>query len=349
MFFNFISSNSVLFSGAFAIAFLTVLVFGRIMIPRMKEWQRRGQPVRTDGVKMHIEEKSGTPTMGGLIFIPAIIIASMLFMDWSSLVSWIPLIALVLFGGIGFFDDLDKLARGNAYGGLSQWGRLLIEGISAVILAFMIDATMPANIPDLSVVFPFGIIVPMGIFYFVWAYFVIVGTANATNITDGLDGMLSKIYLCPLAVLVVALVGITRVGFMPSLLFLPETAALFPIFGAVFGAVIGFLWFNGKPAAIFMGDVGSLALGGLLGSAALLMKSEIVMAVASMMMVLILLTTFIKMMYYKFSPTKKHPPFLMAPLHHHYEMKGAAETKIVERFFIMSIIFAGIAIAVLKM
>ncbi|MDR3208378.1 MAG: phospho-N-acetylmuramoyl-pentapeptide-transferase [Rickettsiales bacterium] len=346
---DFLSKNSVAFSAAFAAAFVLVLIFGRLLIPALKKWQRRGQPVRTDGIQKHVDEKKGTPTMGGLVFIPAIITASLLFMDWSSLVAWTPLIALVLFGAMGFLDDYNKVIRGNAYAGLSEMGRLLAAGVIAVFLSFLIDMTMPAYVPMLSVVLPFGIILPLGMLYFVWSYLVIVGTANAANITDGLDGMLAKVILCPLSVLVVALVGITRVGFMPSLIFLPEAAALFPIFGATMGAVMGFLWFNAKPASIFMGDVGALALGGLLGTSALLMKSEIVMAVASAVMVLVLLSSFAQMMYYRFVAPKGKPPFLMAPLHHHLELKGWSETKIVERFFIASIIFAGIAIAVLKL
>ncbi|MDR1026971.1 MAG: phospho-N-acetylmuramoyl-pentapeptide-transferase [Rickettsiales bacterium] len=340
--------NSVLFSLAFGVAFVATLLWGRFLIPRLAKWQRKGQPVRTDGPVAHLEKK-GTPTMGGLIFIPAIIVASLIFMDWSNLVAWIPLMALVGFGVIGFIDDYNKIIRGNAYAGLSEWGRLLAEGVIAVALAFLVDLTMPAYIPDLSVFLPFGIIIPIGILYFVWAYFVVVGTANAANLTDGLDGMLSKVYLCPMAVMVVALVGVTRTGFMPSLVFLPEAAALFPVLGAVLGAVLAFLWFNSKPAAVFMGDVGSLALGGLLGIVALILKSEVVLAVAAMMMILILLSSFLQIFYYKFVAPRGRPPFLMAPLHHHFEMKGWAETKITDRFFILSVIFSGVAVGVLKL
>ena len=348
MFHSLLSNNGVLFSAAFAAAFALTLIFGRFLIPRMREWQKRGQPIRTDGVAAHAE-KQGTPTMGGLIFIPAILISSLLFMDWSSFVSWIPLISMISFGIMGLADDYNKVVRGNSYAGLTQRGRLIAGGAIAVALTFMIDSTMPAYMPPLSVVLPFGIIVPLGMLYFIWSYFVIVGAANAANFTDGLDGMLAKIYLAPLAVMVVALVGITRTGFMPGLIFLPETAALFPLFGAAMGGTLGFLWHNAKPAAIFAGDAGSLALGGFLGAAALLMKSEIVMGVASFMMVVILVSTFVQMMYYRFSKTKSNPPFLMAPLHHHLEMKGWAETKIADRFFIASIIFSGIAVALLKL
>ena len=342
------NSNSVLFSMAFAAAFGLTLLFGRVFIPRLAKWQRRGQPVRSDGPAAHLEKK-GTPTMGGLIFIPAIIIASLVFMDWSSIIAWIPLLALVGFGAIGFVDDYNKVIRGNAYAGLSEWGRLAAEGVVAVALAFLADSSMPAYIPSLSVFLPFGIIVPIGIFYFVWAYFVVVGTANAANITDGLDGMLPKVYLGPMAVMVVALVGVTRTGFMPSLVFLPETAALFPVVGATLGATLAYLWFNSKPASIFMGDLGSLALGGLLGIVALILKAEIALSVASMMMAVILASSFIQMFYYRFVAPRGRPPFLMAPLHHHFEMKGWAETKISERFFIISIIFSGIAVGVLKL
>lgn len=348
MFFNLLAKNSILFSAAFAVAFVLTLTFGKALIPRLKSWQKKGQPIRTDGVAAHAE-KQGTPTMGGLFYIPAILISSFMFMDWNNLISWIPLIALVGFGLIGFLDDYNKVTRGNSYTGLSQRGRLVAGGVIAIALAFLIDRTMPAYMPPLSIVFPFGIIIPVGVFYFVWSYFVIVGTANATNIADGLDGMLIKLYIPPLVVMVVALIGITRVGFMPSLIFMPETAALFPLFGSVFGALLGFLWFNAKPAAVFSGDVGSLGLGGFLGASALLMKSEIVMGIACLMMVLILLSTFIQMMYWRFSKTGRNPPFLMAPLHHHFEMKGWKETQIADRFFILSIIFAGLAVAVMKM
>jgi phospho-N-acetylmuramoyl-pentapeptide-transferase len=344
MLYSLLSSNSILFSAAFATSFLLTLLFGKIFIPALKAWQGMGQPIRDDGPKSH-EEKAGTPSMGGLLFIPAILIASLLFMDWSSLISWIPLIALVGFAVIGFVDDYGKIRKRNAYGGLTKKQRLFAGGLVAVGLAFLIDATMPASIPDLSVILPPGIVIPLGIFYFAWAYLVIVGTANAANITDGLDGMLSKLYLAPLAVMIIALIGITRIKFLPNLIFLPEAAALFPLFGAVFGAILGFLWYNARPAGVFMGDVGSLALGGFLGAAALLMKMEIVMAVAAMMMVLILLSSFIQIMYYK--ATKKRV-FKMAPLHHHFELSGWAETKIVDRFFVLSIVFAGMAVALLR-
>ena len=174
---------------------------------------------------------------------------------------------------------------------------------------------------------------------------------QSANITDGLDGMLSKIYLPILVVLLVALFGATRIGFIPNSLLLPDSAALFPVLGATFGALIGFLWFNSSPAQIFMGDTGSLALGGFVGTISMFLKVEIIIGVASLMMVTILLSSFIQTFVYKL--TKKNGVgkrvFLRAPLHHHFEEKGLPESKIVERFFIMSILFSGFALLLLRL
>ena len=283
----------------------------------------------------------------------AIIIPSILFMPLHNPTGWIALLALVMFGLIGFVDDYKKVTSQSkkASNGLSPMTRLVIEGVCVVILAYLINRTMPPYIPELSLALGAGIILPLGILYYVFAYFVICGSANATNITDGLDGMLAKLYMPVLVVLVVALYGATRIGFMDTVMFLPTASGLYAVLGAAFGAVLGFLWYNAKPASIFMGDVGSLALGGFMGTVAMLLKSEIVMGVAAGMMVLILLSSFIQTMYFK--ATRKitgtgRRVFLRAPLHHHFEELGWAETKIVDRFFVMSILFSGLALVLLK-
>ena len=273
-----------------------------------------------------------------------------------------------MFGAIGFVDDYKKISSQSvkSTNGLSPSMRLFLEAICVGVLAYLINKTMPGYVPRLSIVlgssleFPldawnigylFGFPITCGFLYYVFAYFVICGSANATNITDGLDGMLAKLYMPVLIVLVVALYGATRTGFMDAVIFLPETSALYAVLGSVFGAVLGFLWFNAKPAAIFMGDVGSLALGGFMGTVAMLLKSEIIMGVAAGMMVLILLTSFIQTTYFKItrkiSGTGKRI-FLRAPLHHHFEELGWDETKIVDRFFVMSILFSGVALVLLK-
>ena len=347
-----LASRAVQFGAGFVAAFLIMILFGRWFINLMQDVQGKGQPIRDDGPQSHLV-KAGTPTMGGILILFAIIIGSLLFMDWQNPSGWIALASLVAFGAIGFADDWGKVRKQSAYSGLSARGRLGLGLIISVVLAYFINRTMPVYLLDLAVVIPiFDYILPLGIFYFVFAYIVITGSANAANITDGLDGMLAKIYLPVLAVLAVVLYGATRIDFLShGLVFLPETVVLYPIIGAAFGAILGFLWFNSAPASIFMGDVGSLALGGFMGTVAMLLKAEFIMGVAALMMVLILASSFIQTFVYKL--TKKNGVgrrvFKMAPLHHHFEMCGWSESKIVERFFIMSILFSGLALVIIRL
>ena len=343
--------GGALFACGFATAFLIMLIFGRGYINAMRRWQKKGQPISENMPQQHVA-KSGTPTFGGGLIILAIAIASILFMDYHNPAPWIAISALLWFGLIGFADDFKKVRSQSkkASNGLSKRLRLLLAGIGVIALAYFINQTMPIYLPEYSLAFPGGYIFPLGILYFVLAYFVIAGTANAANITDGLDGMLSKIYIPILIVMLIALFGATRIGFIPNAILLPQAAGLFPVFGAMFGALVGFLWFNSAPASIFMGDTGSLALGGFIGTVAMLLKVEIVMGVASLMMVAILLSSFIQTFVYKLS--KKNGTglrvFKMAPLHHHFEMCGWPESKVVERFFIISILFSGIALLLLR-
>lgn len=350
--YSFFASGWTQFAGAFFVSFITVLLFGRPFIRAMRAAQKKGQPISENVPEAHIK-KAGTPTMGGILIVTAIIIGALLFMPISNPTGWIALSALVMFGCLGFIDDYKKVTSQSvkAANGLSPLTRLVAEGIFVVILAYFINKTMPPYIPEYSVAIGAGIILPLGLLYYVFAYFVICGSANATNITDGLDGMLSKLYLPVLVVLTVALYGATRIGFMDTVMFLPTASGLYAPLGAAFGAVLGFLWFNAKPASIFMGDVGSLALGGFMGTVAMLLKSEIIMGIAAGMMVLILLSSFIQTIYFK--TTRRitgtgRRIFLRAPLHHHFEELKWPETKIVERFFIISILFSGLALVLLK-
>lgn len=350
--FSFFTSGWAQFGAAFTIAFLIMIAFGRPFIRAMGTWQKQGQPINENLPIIH-QKKSGTPTMGGVLIVVAMLVGTILFMPTDSMAGWIAILSVVMFGAIGFADDYKKVTSQSkkASNGLSPRLRLILEGACVIILAYLINKTMPPYIPELSLAMPFGLILPLGIFYYVFAYFVICGSANATNITDGLDGMLAKLYMPVLIVLVVALYGATRIGFMDTVIFLPGASGLYGALGAMLGAVLGFLWFNARPASIFMGDVGSLALGGFMGTVAMLLKSEIIMGVAAGMMVLILLSSFTQTMYFKI--TRKiygegRRIFRRAPLHHHFEELGWAETKIVERFFIMSVLFSGIALALLK-
>ncbi|MBE6457107.1 MAG: phospho-N-acetylmuramoyl-pentapeptide-transferase [Alphaproteobacteria bacterium] len=350
--FSFFASGWTQFAGGFFISFMIILLFGRGFIRAMRAAQKKGQPISENVPETH-RQKAGTPTMGGILVVVAILVASLMFMPLSNPTGWIALSALVMFGALGFVDDYKKVTSQSrkASNGLSPLTRLLVEGVFVVILAYLINKTMPPYIPEYSLAIGAGIILPIGLLYYVFAYFVICGGANATNITDGLDGMLAKLYIPVLVVLVVALYGATRIGFMDTVMFLPMASGLYAVLGAAFGAILGFLWYNSKPASIFMGDVGSLALGGFMGTVAMLLKSEIIMGIAAGMMVLILLSSFIQTMYFK--TTRKitgtgRRVFLRAPLHHHFEELGWPETKIVERFFIISILFSGLALVLLK-
>ncbi|MBQ3785230.1 MAG: phospho-N-acetylmuramoyl-pentapeptide-transferase [Alphaproteobacteria bacterium] len=365
--FHFFASGWTQFAVAFAVSFMIMIVFGRGFIRLMRKIQGNGQPI-SENVPLEHRKKAGTPSMGGVLMLVAIFVASLLFMPINSMIAWIALSSLLMFGLIGFADDYKKISSQSkkSSNGLSPSLRLALEAVCVIILAYLINRTMPGYVPKYSIVlgssmelplatwnlgYLFGIPISGAFIYYIFAYFVICGSANATNITDGLDGMLAKLYIPVLIVLAIALYGATRTGFMDAVIFLPETVALYSVLGAVFGAVLGFLWFNAKPAAIFMGDVGSLALGGFMGTIAMLLKSEIIMGVAAGMMVLILLSSFIQTMYFKFtrkiSGTGKRI-FLRAPLHHHFEELGWPETKIVDRFFVLSILFAGCALILLK-
>ena len=364
---HFFASGWTQFAAAFGMSFMIMIIFGRGFIRFMHKIQGKGQPI-SENVPVQHRQKAGTPSMGGILILIAIFVSSLLFMPMHNVTGWIALSSLLMFGLIGFVDDYKKISSQSkkASNGLSPKLRLGLEAICVIILAYLINRTMPGYVPNLSIVlgssielpldswnigYLFGIPLTLGFLYYIFAYFVICGSANATNITDGLDGMLSKLYLPVLIVLVVALYGATRTGFMDAVIFLPETSALYGVLGAVFGSVLGFLWFNAKPAAIFMGDVGSLALGGFMGTVAMLLKSEIIMGVAAGMMVLILLSSFFQTMCFKI--TKKATGtgkriFLRAPLHHHFEELGWAETKIVDRFFVLSVLFSGLALILLK-
>lgn len=350
--FGFFASGWTQFAAAFGVAFLVVMLFGRPFIRAMHAWQKKGQPI-SENVPQGHRAKSGTPTMGGILVVIAIVLGAVMFMPLHNPTGWIAVLSLVMFAALGFADDYKKVTSQSvkADNGLSPMMRLGIEAAFVIILAYLINRTMPPYIPEYSLALGGGIVLSLGLLYYVFAYFVICGGANATNITDGLDGLLVKTYLPVLVVLVVALYGATRIGFMDTVMFLPGASGLYAPLGAAFGAVLGFLWYNCRPASIFMGDVGSLALGGFMGTVAMLLKSEIIMGVAAGMIVLILLSSFAQTMYFKL--TRKiygtgRRIFRRAPLHHHFEELGWSETKIVERFFIMSILFSGLALVLLK-
>jgi phospho-N-acetylmuramoyl-pentapeptide-transferase len=288
--------------------------------------------------------KAGTPTMGGLLLIGAAVAASLICMDWGNPLVWIVLAAAVSFGLVGAVDDYSKIRWRSAYRGLTARGRLIIEFVLSCAVAGAVLYFMPSYLPPMSVGIPIiNSVVSFGLFYFIFAYLVIAGAANATNISDGMDGVLSKMILPVIAVLAIVAVGAASGSYLDGAAFIPGALGLLPVFGAFAGAIFGFLWFNAAPAMIFMGDVGSLALGAMAGTAALALKAEFVFAIAAMMMVIILASSFLQTVYYKITGRRI---FRMSPLHHHFEQGGTAETKITARFAIMSVIFAIISLLV---
>ena len=341
--FSFFGSGWTQFGGGFFVAFAIMFLFGRPFVHLMRTMQKKGQPISENVPSAHLQ-KSGTPTMGGILIMVAILLGSLLFMPMSNPTGWIALAALVMFGLLGFVDDYKKVSSQSkkASNGLSPLTRLVIEGVFVVILAYLINKTMPPYIPEYSLAIGAGIILPLGFLYYVFAYFVICGGANATNITDGLDGMLVKLYIPVLVVLVVALYGATRIGFMDTVMFLPIASGLYAVLGAAFGAVLGFLWYNCKPASIFMGDVGSLALGGFAACIGCFSGNMLYIAVIGICFVLSVISVLLQVIYYKVTGGKRI--FLMAPLHHHLQQKGYSETKISYAYGIVTAIIGVISL-----
>ena len=323
------------------------LIFGQLIINKLTLAQPEGQPIREDGPENHIIQKAGTPTMGGVLIILSVLISSILWSDLQNSFLWIGLISLIIFGIIGFADDFKKI-KSNSSNGLKASTRIILQLFFALIISLMILNTLDNKI-DTSIAFPFfkNLIVNFGYFYLIISLFIIVGSANAVNLTDGLDG---------LAIVPVMIVAMTfsfiayvsgNIVFSDYLLinYIPGTGELSILCGALIGSALGFLWFNAPPAKVFMGDTGSLALGATIGSIAIMVKHEIVLAIAGGLFVLETLSVVIQVISFKLTGKRV---FMMAPLHHHFEKKGWAECTIVIRFWIITIVLALISLATLK-
>ncbi|HNY65805.1 MAG TPA: phospho-N-acetylmuramoyl-pentapeptide-transferase [Deltaproteobacteria bacterium] len=291
--------------------------------------------------------KSGTPTMGGLLIIFSIAVSTILWADLTNLYLWLGMIILVSFGFIGFVDDYIKTIKGNM-AGVPGRVRLLLEFAIAAVIGYVL-----VNIPgfDRSIVLPFfkNVTINLGPLYIPFAMLVIVGAANAVNLTDGLDGL--AIGPCTIAAatyLVFAYVtgNIKAAGYL-QFPYLPGVGEFAIFMGAVVGAGMGFLWYNAYPAQMFMGDVGSLSLGGILGTAALVTKQEMLLLVVGGIFVMEVVSVVLQVGFFKF--TKGRRIFRMAPIHHHFELKGWPEPKIIVRFWIISILLAMVAISTLKL
>ena len=334
--------------GAFFTALVFGFLFGRPLIEILRVRQGRGQPIRSDGPEGHLLSKKGTPTMGGLLILSAMIVSTVLWARWSNGYVWMVMFVTLGFGLIGFADDYAKVSK-QTHAGVSGRVRLLAGFVIAFLAAAWAMYMHPAELTG-QLAFPVfkEFLLDLGWFFIPFAMLVIVGAANAVNLTDGLDGLAIMPVMIAAGSLGVIAYAVGRVDFTEYLgvHYVPETGELLVLVAALIGGGLGFLWYNAPPAAVFMGDTGSLALGGALGAIAVATKHEIVLAIIGGLFVVEALSVIIQVLYYK--RTKKRV-FLMAPIHHHFEKLGWAEPQIVIRFWIVSLILAMIGMATLKL
>ncbi len=335
-------------SGAACLTALAVsLWLGPPVIARLRQIQRGGQPIRALGPERHLVEKAGTPTMGGVLILLSLFASTLLWADLSNRFVWTVMGVTAAFGGVGFADDYLKLSRRNTQG-VSKRTRLGCEFAASLVGGYCLDRLMPTPLSG-TVAFPFvkEALLPLGFAFPLFAMLVITGFGNAVNFTDGLDGLaiVPVIIAAMVYALISYLVGNRIFADYLQLHPVPGTGELGVFCAALIGAGLGFLWFNAPPAAVFMGDTGSLALGGALGAVAVAVKHELVLCIVGGLFVVETLSVIIQVFWYK---RTKRRVFLMAPLHHHFEKKGWQEPTIVIRFWIVSIVLGLIGLATLK-
>ncbi|MFY8047270.1 MAG: phospho-N-acetylmuramoyl-pentapeptide-transferase [Erythrobacter sp.] len=326
---------------------MTALVIGLLIGPRfinlLRVRQGKGQPIREDGPQTHLA-KRGTPTMGGLMILTALTLSMMLWMDLSNQFVWACLAVTIGFGFIGFLDDYDKVSK-NSHAGVPGRVRLALEFVVAGIAAWLIVSQINTN---LYLPFLTGVSIPLGPGYYVFAAFVIVGAGNAVNLTDGLDGLaiMPVIIASGTFAIIAYLAGRADFSTYLGIPHVPGAGELAIFCAAIMGAGLAFLWFNAPPAAVFMGDTGSLALGGALGAIAVASHHEVVLAIVGGLFVLEAVSVIVQVFWFKRTGKRV---FRMAPIHHHFEQLGWSESKVVIRFWIIAIVLALIGLSTLKL
>jgi phospho-N-acetylmuramoyl-pentapeptide-transferase len=342
---NYITLRTVL-------AAMTALIISFLAGPPVIRWltaKKIGQAVRNDGPQTHLV-KAGTPTMGGALILIAIGITTLLWGDLANRYVWVVLIVTLGFGAIGWYDDWKKVVYHDPKGLASRW-KYFWQSVIGLLVAIYLSLT--ANVPaQMELIVPFfkTVSYPLGVIGFITlTYLVIVGTSNAVNLTDGLDGLA----IMPTVMIAGALAIFAYVAgnavFAKYLLipYIPGAGELAVFLGAMAGAGLGFLWFNAYPAEVFMGDVGALALGGALGTVAVIVRQEIVLAIMGGVFVAETLSVALQVLYFKYTGGKRI--FRMAPLHHHYELGGWKETQVVVRFWIITIMLVLVGLSTLKL
>ena len=344
--FNLFRYITVRAGGAFVTALIFGFLFGRPLIDLLRRKQGKGQPIRNDGPQSHLS-KAGTPTMGGLLILSALMVSTLLWARLDNPFVWIVILVTLAFGLIGFADDYAKVTKQNTKG-VSGKVRMGLGLLIAALASYAAAQFHPAALTNqLALPLFKDALVNLGIFFVPFGMVVIVGAANAVNLTDGLDGLAIMPVMIAAATLgiIAYVVGHANFANYLGVHSVPGTGELLIFVSALIGGGLGFLWYNAPPAAVFMGDTGSLALGGALGAMAVCTKHEIVLAIVGGLFVVEALSVIIQVAYYK--RTKKRI-FLMAPIHHHFEKKGWAEPQIVIRFWIVSLILAMLGLATLK-
>jgi phospho-N-acetylmuramoyl-pentapeptide-transferase len=334
--------------GAVMTALLICFLIGPAFIRWLKRLQGKGQPIRSDGPQRHIVEKQGTPTMGGLLMLIAMVLATVLWADLSNLYVWAVLMVTLFFGLVGFVDDYLKVTKRSA-AGVSARIKLFVQFLVAASTVLML---MRLQAPPLTgaVAIPFfkGVLVQLGWAFIIFGALVVVGSSNAVNLTDGLDGLaIVPVMIAAGTFLLIAyLVGNFRFADYLQINYVAGTGELAILLGALIGAGLGFLWFNAPPAMVFMGDTGSLALGGVLGATAVAVKHELVLVIVGGLFVTEAVSVMVQVVSFK---TTGKRVFRMAPIHHHFEQLGWREPTIVIRFWIISVILALVGLSTLKL
>ena len=344
--FNLFRYITVRAGGAFLTALFFGFIFGQPLINVLRKRQGKGQPIRDDGPEGHFA-KAGTPTMGGLLIVGALLTSTLLWARLDNPFIWIILFVTMSFAAIGFADDYAKVSK-QTTAGVSGKIRLLLGFAIAGIAAYFASIAHPEGLQNQLALPVFkDVLINLGVLFIPFSIIVIVGAANAVNLTDGLDGLAIMPVMIAASTLGIIAYAVGRVDFTEYLdvHYVPGTGEILVFTAGIAGGGLGFLWYNAPPAAVFMGDTGSLALGGALGAIAVSTKHELVLAIVGGLFVVEALSVIIQVLYFKRTGKRV---FLMAPIHHHYEKKGWAEPQIVIRFWIISLILAMIGLATLK-
>ena len=349
IFFNLFRYITFRTGGALLTALLISFLYGPRFIQWLKSRQGAGQPIREDGPETHLLTKKGTPTMGGGLILLALSASTLLWANLDDIYVWVVLWVTLGFGAIGAYDDYLKLTRRNTKG-LSGRRKLVIQSLIAGGAAYIINLQMVPELANtLAIPFFKSLLLDLGWFYIPFAIFVMVGASNAVNLTDGLDGLaIGPVMIASACFALIAyLVGNQVFANYLQVLYVSGVGELAVFCGALIGAGLGFLWYNAPPAMVFMGDTGSLSVGGALGAISVASKHEIVLSIVGGLFVIEAISVILQVGYFKMTGGKRI--FLMAPIHHHFEKKGWAEPTVVFRFWIIAIILALLGLSTLKL